>query len=148
MKPWVILAVTAMGLLSVEAGGMPVRTALGMIETGATTEARCVADQKRGRHREVTRYQILPQVFHRYTRSREYANPDLAWSVAERILVERRQWFAKKTGRRPTDVDLYLMWNAPGLYEKVGFKPQRMPREVRQRAERFSNLRAESAAAR
>jgi hypothetical protein len=148
MKSGINLVFLTLGVLSINASAMSVRTALGMIETGADKEFRCAADTKRGRHREVSRYQILPDIFHRYTRSREYSNPDVAWGVAQRILEERKEWFQTKTGRKPSDFDLYLMWNAPGVYERAGFNAKRVPRDIRDRAQRFANLRSGPTASR
>ena len=119
---------------------MRVKWALGQVESGANRIGFCSSDLKRGRHREVSRYQIRPEVWARETRSRDYTNPELAWGIAERILTHRAQWFQSRTGRSPSPFDLYLIWNAPGYYEEVGFHPARVKPLLADRARRFANL--------
>ena len=82
----------------------------------------------------------MPDVWKRYTRSRNYSNPEIAWTVANRILNSRRTWFVRATKREPTPFDLYVMWNKPGLYEQVGFEARRLPPQLREVARRFENL--------
>src|SRR2546422_4402287 len=62
------------------------RETLARFETGATSPAACAADRKIGRSKEVSRFQILPAVWRQYSKSRDYANPAVAWTVAERVL--------------------------------------------------------------
>ena len=121
--------------------GMELREALGHFESGATQPAACAADRKIGSHQEVSRFQILPSVWRQYTRSRNYTNPEVAWSVAERIQRDREQWFRRATGRDWDDVDLYLMWNAPGAYAKAKWDRRKLSRVVLKRAQRFANLK-------
>ena len=117
-----------------------IKWALAQVETGATQEGPCVADHFRGKHREVSRYQVLPALWHRRTSSTDYANPTLAWQITEGILAERVRWFQTATGREPVAFDLYVMWNAPGHYHAVGFQVPRLSRVVADRARRFANL--------
>jgi len=119
---------------------MQLRDALGHFESGATTPTRSAADSKVGSRREVSRYQILPQVWRQYSKSPQYQNPDVAWTVAEKVLTERHAWFTKATGREWDAVDLYIMWNAPAVYEKAKWDRRKVSRVVLQRAQRFSNL--------
>ena len=117
-----------------------VKWALGQIETGASREGPSAADRIRGKSREVSRYQILPNVWARYSASLDFTNPGYAWTVAQRILEDRRQWFCRLTGRDAEPFDLYVLWNAPGHYAEVGFKPARVRATVADRAERFAAL--------
>ena len=119
---------------------MDIRQALGHIESGATSAKRSAADGKIGSRKEVSRYQILPQLWRKYARTADYRDPDVAWGVAERILKEREAWFEGATGRKWDPVDIYIMWNAPGVYEKAGWDRSKVPKIVMDRAERFSNL--------
>jgi hypothetical protein len=119
------------------------REALAEFETGATTARQCAADAKVGSHREVSRFQILPQVWRQYTRSTRYQDPEVAWNVTQKILRDREAWFRRGTGREWDYFDLYVMWNAPGEYERAGWNRARISRVVRERAERFSNLAVE-----
>jgi hypothetical protein len=114
----------------------PVQWALAQIESGHYRNP----DTAKGSSGEVSRFQIMPSVWKTYSKSRNYSNPILAWNVAHQILEERESWFVRATGRRPTAFDLYVMWNKPGLYEKVGFNPRRLPQKVREVANRFENL--------
>jgi len=125
------------------ANGLPaasIRELLAEFETGTTSPAFCAGDLKIGRSKEVSRFQILPQVWQQYTTSQDYVNPTTAWSVAERILRDRRETFRRCTGREWNDRELYLMWNAPGAYAQANFNPKKLSRVVRERAERFANL--------
>jgi hypothetical protein len=88
----------------------------------------------------VSRFQILPHVWKSYSRSRKYSNPEIAWNVAFQILRDRQAWFVRTAGRAPTAFDLYVIWNKPNLYERLEFKPTRLPARVRDAAYRFENL--------
>ncbi len=119
---------------------MPLRQSLGMFESGATTWQRSAADYVRGGSGEVSRFQIMPDVWRRYTRSREYDNPEVAWDVAQRILADRVADFRAATGREPNGLELYLLWNKPGHFETVHYQASRVKADYRQRAQRFANL--------
>lgn len=121
-------------------GAMDLREALGHFESGATTPKRSAADGKIGSRREVSRFQILPSLWREYGRGADYRDPEAAWKVAEKILAERYAWFKNATGREWDAVDLYLMWNAPGAYQKAKWDRKRVSAVVRDRAERFANL--------
>jgi hypothetical protein len=121
---------------------MELKEALGHFESGATTPGRCSADAKIGSHKEVSRFQILPSVWKKYSVSADYQQPAVAWTVAERILAERQVWFRQATGRECDAIDLYIMWNAPGAYQKVKWDRSRLSKVVLDRAERFANLLA------
>ena len=113
-----------------------VRWALAQVESGHLKNP----DAARGASGEISRFQIMPEIWKDYTRSRNFRNPTIAWSVAHRILRDRHSWFTSSTGREPSPFDLYVMWNKPGLYGRVGFDPQKLPRRLRDVATRFANL--------
>ena len=110
------------------------------IEAGLIQFKPCAADLKRGSKGEVSRFQILPAIWRDYSDSRDYKNPYVAREVARKILIDRDKWFRSSTGQPPTNFDLYVMWNAPGHYSKVGFSRKRLHAEVREKAQRFANL--------
>ena len=119
---------------------MPLRQSLGMFESGATTLQRSPADSMRGGSGEVSRFQIMPAVWRRYTKSRDYENPEVAWTVTQRILAERTADFRAATGREPNGLELYLLWNKPGHFEAVDYQTSRVKADYHQRAQRFANL--------
>jgi hypothetical protein len=135
-----LLAFAAWGMVHESNAAMQLRDALGHFESGATTPSRCSADAKVGSRREVSRFQILPSVWRQYSQSGDFRNPDVAWSVTEKILTERHERFTRATGREWDAIDLYIMWNAPGVYEKVRWDRRKVSRVVMERAQRFSNL--------
>ena len=129
-----------LGLFAGALRGASIREALAEFETGATSPTFCAGDHKIGRNKEVSRYQILPSVWSQYSPSREYWNPAVAWSVAERILSDRIITFRNATSRNCDHFDLYLLWNAPGAYAQTNYNRQKLSRTLLARAERFANL--------
>jgi hypothetical protein len=131
--------------LGCAAAGMPagLREALAEFETGTTSPVVSEGDYAVGRHKEVSRFQIRPEIWQEYSESREYHDPDAAWSVAVRILEERKQAFCKATNRDWDSVDIYLMWNAPGSYQRANWERERLSATVLKRAQRFANLMQE-----
>ncbi len=125
---------------ALEAKALPIRESLAMIESGATQPHRSAADRMRGSAGEVSRFQIMPRVWHEYTASKEYEDPDLAWWVAQQILGDRTKRFREKTGREPNAVELYLLWNKPGHFEAAKFDTARVKSLFSHRAQRFANL--------
>jgi len=103
---------------------------------------RGAADAMRGGSGEVSRFQIMPEVWRRYTRSRDYENPEVAWSVTQRILTDRVAQFRAATSREPNGLELYLLWNKPGHFAENGYRASRVKTDYRQRAQRFANLLA------
>lgn len=141
LKRYVVLGILAIlfaGTARSEA--LELKFALGQIESGASKPTRHAADAKVGTRREVSRYQILPTVWRKYSTSRDYQDPTVAWEVTERILLDRYNWFRNATGREWDATDLYIMWNAPGVYEKANWDRRKVSRVVLERAERFANL--------
>jgi hypothetical protein len=137
IRPFV--GVTFLALIG-SASALPLKQSLAMFETGATQPHRSAADYKRGSAGEVSRYQIMPHIWHIYSSSRDYGNPELAWWVANRILWDRTREFEAKTGRAPNAIELYLLWNKPGHFEAAGYRLSRVSRLYATRAERFANL--------
>lgn len=117
--------------------GMPVMDALAMIETGASQSEACKADYKVGRAGEVSRYQVKPAVWRKYSPCRRYTSPSVSKLVATAILGERTKKFVVRYRRPPTTNELYILWNAPGQLLDGSGRPTRI---VKERAERFANL--------
>jgi hypothetical protein len=108
--------------------------ALGMIETGNN-------DQAIGSAGEISRYQLSPPVWRSYSRSMDYENPGLALQVARQHWSFLAAYFKEKTGRTPSDFDMYVLWNTRyGYYARKGFSKQQLCAVVQDRAQRFVNL--------
>ena len=123
-----------LGVLSADAR-LSKLEAISMIESGNN-------DRAIGGAGEVSRYQIMPRVWRRYSASTEYANSDLSTRVAEQHLAYLESTFQSQTGRQPTDFDRYVLWNAgPVYYARIGFSAGRVHPIIRERAGRFVNLR-------
>ena len=119
------------------------REALAEFETGATRPTLCAADRFVGGHKEISRFQILPAVWRKYSDSPKYQDPQIAWGVASRILRDREQEFRQSARREWDYVDMYLLWNAPGQYRRARWDRSKVSRVVRERAQRFGNLMEE-----
>jgi len=110
------------------------RYALGMIETGNH-------DGEIGGAGEVSRYQIMPSVWRRYSDSQSYRDPDVSLEVAQQHWTALYNAFKQQTHREPTDFDMYVLWNTHyGYYARLGFDPARLGPIVRGRAQRYVNL--------
>ena len=108
--------------------------AISMIESGNN-------DFAIGGAGEISRYQIKPSIWRRYSQSRAYRCVEVSRTVAERYLAFLESIFHKRTGRPPTDFDRYVLWNGgPSYYAKIGFSANRVHPTIRDRARRFSNL--------
>ena len=89
--------------------------ALGMIETGNN-------DRAIGSAGEVSRYQLMPSVWKNYSASANYRDPAMALRVAQKHWTYLASYFKDKTGRTPTDFDMYVLWNTKGGdYARKGF---------------------------
>jgi hypothetical protein len=109
--------------------------AISMIETGDN-------DAIRGLAGEVSRYQLMPRVWHSYTNSIAYRDHQVSSSVAQRHLDYLEHWFGQQVGRPPTEFEIYVLWNAgPTYYGKKHFTAAAVHPSIRERAERFVNLR-------
>jgi hypothetical protein len=134
MKMWMKLMVLLLTVASAQAG-LSKLEAISMLETADR-------DTIVGRAGERSRYQIMPSVWRHYTTSREYTNPQVARSVAERHLASLEATFRAQTGREPSDFDRYVLWNGgPTYYGKIGFNALRVHPVIRERAQRYVNLR-------
>jgi hypothetical protein len=108
--------------------------ALGMIETGNN-------DREVGRAGEISRYQLHPSVWKSYSNSRDYQNPEISLQVARQHWAYLAKYFKEKSGREPSDFDMYVMWNTNhGYYARRGFDAHRLHPVVIDRAQRFVNL--------
>jgi hypothetical protein len=108
--------------------------ALGMIESGND-------DRAVGRAGELSRYQIMPAVWNQYSGSRRHQDVNVSTDVAQRHWAWLHQYFKTKTGRPPTEFDMYVLWNTRLVYySEKGFDPARLQAVVRDRAQRFANL--------
>jgi len=124
-------------MLAVTSGqaGLSKLEALSMIETADR-------DWVVGAAGERSRYQIMPKVWNAYTSSRDYKNPELSRTVAERHLAVLEETFRKATGREASDFDRYVLWNGgPTYYAKIKYDAKRVHPVIRERAERYVNLR-------
>jgi hypothetical protein len=130
-KPLLLLILSTLNA----SAGLSKLGALSMIESGDN-------DRAIGAAGEVSRYQIRPYVWRRYTVSRAYRDPRVAKTVAESHMTYLETMFVQATGREPTDFDRYVLWNGgPTYYAHIGFRAARVCRTIRGRAERFVNLR-------
>lgn len=91
-----------------------------------------------GKRGEVSRYQVMPQIWRMATLSRNWRSPAIANSVACKIIRERWTWFKNGTKREPTPQEFYAMWNAPGLFMVRSYRLESMPPEIQERCERFA----------
>ena len=93
-------------------------------------------DNAIGRAGEVSRYQIQPGLWERYTgdRSLRYRrNGRVALRVAQWIMYERCAEFARRYHRSPTNFEYYVLWVAPAQIHQPS-------RAVVKRAWRFCHL--------
>ena len=105
--------------------------ALSQIESGNN-------DRAIGKYGEVSRYQIRPRVWQRYASPKaDWRAPAVSLHVAQRAMEERCAAFQRRFRRPPSDLEFYVLWNAPA---QVG----RPTPVVYQRALRFHNLVAGS----
>jgi hypothetical protein len=108
--------------------------ALGMIETGND-------DREIGGAGEVSRYQIMPVVWHQFSDSLRYRDPAISQQVAQQLWARLYARFKEQAHREPTDFDMYVLWNTRyGYYANKGFNPKKLGPTVRDRAQRFVNL--------
>lgn len=134
MCKFILISLIAMTVASAEASSTRL-AALGMIESGDN-------DTAVGAVGEVSRYQIKPWIWRQYSTCEEYQNRELSTQVAGQHLAELQRIFRKRTRREPDDFDLYVLWNAgPTYYGRIGFTKSRVHPVVRERAQRFANLR-------
>jgi hypothetical protein len=122
------LIALALMLIVQSAVAMDRFAALSMIESGDDDTA-C------GQDGEVSRFQIRPNAWCQITNApiSEASDPKVAVAVARELAAARCQAFEREHGRPPTDVEFYILWNAPS---EIGHPKA----PVLERAERFANL--------
>ena len=108
--------------MAANAWGMDRWAALSQIESGDN-------DRAVGPSGEVSRFQIRPTLW----TSGDPSDAQAALENAQHIMTTRLDAFKKQHNRDATDLEFYVLWNAPGQVDN----PSRM---VRERAERFANL--------
>ena len=129
-----VIVLLLLSVVSASAGFSKLE-ALSLIESGNN-------DAAVGTLGEVSRYQIRPHIWREYSASRSWRDSRVSAQVAENHLKNLEEIFLKRAGRAPTDFDTYVLWNAgPAYYAKVGFSPARVHPVVRERAQRYVNLR-------
>ncbi len=116
-----ILAIAGLGLAT-PAFAMDRWTALSMIESGND-------DHAVGAVGEVSRYQIRPELWP----GGNPQNPQVALTVAQKTMQSRVNHFVRRHNRLPTDLEFYILWNAP-------WQADHPSAVVRERAQRFVNL--------
>lgn len=123
-----------LSVMSVQAG-LSRLDAISMIESGNN-------DRAIGGAGEVSRYQIKPKIWRTFTQVEAYQNQKIACWVAAQHLSSLEGAFQKRAGRAPSDFDLYVLWNAGySYYQRIGFSARRVHPIIRERAERYVNLR-------
>jgi hypothetical protein len=129
-----VIVLLLLSVVSASAGYSKLE-ALSLIESGNN-------DAAVGTLGEVSRYQIRPYIWREYSASRSWRDSRVSAQVAENHLKCLEETFAKRAGRAPTDFDSYVLWNAgAAYYAKVGFSPARVHPAIRERAQRYVNLR-------
>lgn len=131
MRGFLLLIV--LSVASVQAGDSRI-AALSLIESGND-------DAAVGGAGEVSRYQIKPWIWRKYSPSSSYADRRISTRVAEQHLADLVERFRRGARREPSDFDLYVLWNAgPTYYARIGFTPSRVHPIIRERAVRYVNL--------
>jgi hypothetical protein len=102
-------------------------SALSQIESGDN-------DKAVGRMGEISRYQILPDVWTTYaSENAKWENAKEALAVAKAAMKKRCANFERTYHRPPTDFEFYVLWNAPAQIDHPSAA-------VTDRAKRFCNL--------
>jgi len=115
--------------------GLSKLDAIAMIETGNN-------DSVIGSAGEISRYQIKPRIWREYSLSRAWRDAGVSSQVAQEYLADLEATFRRRAGRDATDFDLYVLWNAgPAYYARIGYSARRVGAVIRERAERYVNLR-------
>ena len=123
--PMLILGLVLFSLLTNQA--MDRWAALSQLESGDD-------DLAVGAAGEVSRYQVRPEIWERYSdAAMNWKAPADALVVAQKIMKERCTEFEHTFQRNPSDWEFYILWNAPA---QIGHPAK----AVRERAERFCRL--------
>lgn len=108
-------------------------------------------DRAVGRDGERSRYQIRQATWEEHAIPswpfRDAVYYPKAKTVASSILLSYQDRFEQMTGRHAMPRDIYVLWNM-GVdgYAGCGYDFQRVPKVVRERAERFANIVADELA--
>src|SRR5438552_444206 len=95
----ILLSLAGLTLLSAAPLPSGTRETLAEFESGATRPTRCAGDLAVGSHKEISRFQILPSVWREYSGGPDFQNPNAAWAITEKILLDREAEFRRATGR-------------------------------------------------
>jgi len=128
-----LVALWCATLLTPQCNALSIRDALGLIESGDD-------DHAVGGAGEVSRYQIKKNIWRAYSSSSRFWDKNEAWRIAEQVLAVRVDTYRRHTGHAPAAFDIYVLWNAPGQFHRVGYQQKRLSRVVAERAMRFTNL--------
>lgn len=116
----------------------PYAKALGMLESGND-------DNARGNRGEISRYQIMPYIWKKYSRGiskSKATDHQYASLVVCRYMEDNWTRMKNKTGKVPSDLDVYILWNLGyhkyNQYFKLDF--DKLPYALKERAFRFTNL--------
>jgi hypothetical protein len=122
-----IFAIGVLFLACLHLPAMDRFAALSLIESGDN-------DLAKGPNGEISRFQMQPDVWKRFARTNaSWTNAVDSLEVAKAVMQARCAAFERASNRPPTDVEFYVLWNAPAQVSN--------PRKsVSRRAERFSNL--------
>jgi len=106
MKPNVTLLVLAFVGMCFTSTAMDRWAALSQIESGDN-------DKAVGRKGEISRYQILPDVWTAFApENANWENSKEALAVAKETMKKRCANFEQTYHRSPTDFEFYVLWNA------------------------------------
>ena len=124
---WCVCVVLLLALAG-KAGAMDRFTALSQIESGDN-------DYAIGQAGEISRYQIRRELWQQMTHLPldQATNSAVAYHIAKSIALARSENFRQQYNRPPTDLEFYILWNAPGEIDHPSYR-------VRHRAELYANL--------
>lgn len=116
------------------------------VETKPTSALQCQADFKIGKHGEVSRYQIMPDIWALYDPkdTADPTNPYTSKYIAEKILWDRDLKFRLNRKRPPTPCEVYVLWNAPNQIYKGNASAKVLKRALRFQRLYYRNLSRES----
>lgn len=88
-----------------------------------------------GQAGEISRFQIRRELWQQLTHLplSQATNSAIAYNVAKSIALARSESFRQQYNRPPTDLEFYILWNAPGEIDHPSHR-------VRYRAELYANL--------
>jgi hypothetical protein len=122
MRLRTVILLAAFAGITVSASAMDRWCALSMIESGDN-------DAAIGSCGEISRFQIRPELWP----GGDPENSSKALLAARELMQPRMSGFQSKHRRNPTDLEFYILWNAPWEVDH----PSRI---VVERARRFANL--------